>query len=1649
MGVERVDSLGEFLLLGGAGCGRRAGRAVGGRGRRLLGFGSGFLERGGFVGEFLGGLIHGRFGIGGLLGFADRFLRRGHSLLRGAVDELRKVAELLRGLGIAEPLLVPARARHVGGGFGGVALHWCLLGGSLRETRILRRTLGDFCHGLRALREVARGGLGLTRRLDPRERLLPAQGRRLSTLLIVLLLLVSFLRFLGGAVRGGFGLVLGVVQRRDQLPDFLENPVRLRHNLLDLAAVREALRSLHELVGKWHRHRRALGRHPGAFEAGFVGGLVEKLARAFRGDLRLPGQCRREPGRFQHAEFELGVVVLGDALIHLDRRRTFGFRGAFEFRRREIERGVGDLLQLLLRFRIFRQLRDQLIEQSLRVLRRHLGQHRGLGEILVELRLDPQILLRLAQRGARFLRIFPLLQRRVVPADLAQRLHDFLLLLDRAIEVRLLLRHVGTLRDLPQRLLGGGRRLFQHRQRVVRVAHAVALIFFQNVLHVRVGADQVFERLDLAVDLLLPRELRRDGGLGFLSLRGRRLAGGLIGIRLERGLLLGQREREFANARRELEHVFPRGLQRAAQQRQRRPQLAADLLQFDPCDERRVSEFPPLAHLESHRAERRAGRKLPEQRRRLIERLARVRVLHLQPLKPRGSHQQARGKPRPIARHGRPAVRHLHLPAIQRDQCGDAVRHLLQIVTGFQNPHALRQHIEPRVSLFQAVPRRQRQHRERGHRGPAEIAHKGIVRHGAHFLEVGVGFESVRRRVPASVDQTLPLRGRELHPVRQHRLFATQLFHAGPGGLRLLREILVHAAGKSDRRVGPIDRHHPAGGRRLRRKLREQHLGIDGIRHGLAEVPRETLEQSPHLLVRRFIQRLLDLFTHRAEVRAAEQPLGLRGNWPAAGLERLQHAVHVFAHPEDRVETRGDPAPILGRLADRRQLAEPALLTGNEQPEFHHHVDLLGGEIEAVGLVREIGHRLGLRSQRLDLAGQIARDRRGGLGRDEREQLPSGLDLAAVDPAEQPAQQHKIGALVIRRRVAERHVERRPSLRELRLAVRESRRARRHHLLPGRVRGLGPFKLQPHHGRRVIQHRGGNRQRLYGLAQRLAAGQRREPLHLRGRGHDHDLQPPRLRLAALEVRGHELRRDEIVGLHALPGEIPVALHPRVQPRVLFQHHFLPRAIVHFHHLRDPREPHVIRRPRHDFHQLIGRSHEILRRSFKLRRRHEIRHRANLVFRAELALEIRPRRHQMQPVRARRAQRQPRREPPIRQRHQRDRHRCSAPVHAEFAALERLIRRDLQLDLRALQARQPARLFLHGLRRDLGVGGKAVGLFKGDLVRPRHGGELEVARAPIARLHPVAHVFAAHLNGCGKAVAAQRFHLGNVPPVRRADRLDVRGLRRHAFHLNDHRHRVALRHRGIARARRFDEQLRARHVLEIRARHQRAEEERLETVLADQHQPHHRHGDRQRHPDVALDQRHRQQRRHFQTLHPRGNVRLEQAAELIRIKNVALRAPQLHRREQVLAQLRLRVLHEPRDLPLVRRVQKLMQTQPPRDRQHRYVGHRAQRPAHPVGHQREKEIHPRHEDHRAHEHRHRRENPAQNDQRPPPPGKGLEFLQDDGIEKRTHKSSRFLAAIDTAGISNCRRNLGTFSPLPPPRLPPYGKRARRSSSKRGT
>ena len=433
-------------------------------------------------------------------------------------------------------------------------------------TRLLRRLLRGSSRLPRGVRRLLGGLCGFARLL---RRLL----RRIHSLCRVVRLR-HFLRSLGGLLRILYGLVrLG--------PGF-------RGLLFGLGILRGFRLLLRVLRGLLRRFRRLLG-------------LLRGLRRALLGFLH-PAllQLRLRFELLRH--IVLATACIGELLLGIG------------------ERILGNRAQLLLHRGILRQLRLELLEQLLRILLRHLREHLRVRLLLVELLLDAQFLLHLAQRRARIIQRLPLLHLFKMIRDLLQRIGELLLLLRRAFEVCLLLLRRGGCRIL-QGLLRLRRRVLQHRERIIRVAHLLALILLQNVLLVRIRAHEILQRLDLRIELLLLRDLlfrlrlRIGGILRLLILRA------LLRLLLHLRLLLRERRGELAHRRRKLRQLCARIRHRLAQKIQRELHLPREFLRVLPRGRLRKIKIPALAHLALHRAPRLELLRLPEDLLRSFKRL--------------------------------------------------------------------------------------------------------------------------------------------------------------------------------------------------------------------------------------------------------------------------------------------------------------------------------------------------------------------------------------------------------------------------------------------------------------------------------------------------------------------------------------------------------------------------------------------------------------------------------------------------------------------------------------------------------------------------------------------------------------------------------------------------------------------------------------------------------------------------------------------------------------------------------------------------------------------------------------------------------------------------------------------------------------------
>ena len=767
-----------------------------------------------------------------------RVCLRSLRIIRGCVGCIRCVARFvrchLRGL---RGLLCIARCR---GFFGGLRRLLCVLRGGtgfLRGLRCLLRSLrirGVVCLLLRGLRGLLRGLCSLR-----------GFVRSVGCLVRGLLRSVRFcglgLRHRGGFVRGGLREILRLLRGLRCLLRLLRGLggmcagfliVRLLIAALRRRVLRGRLRLLRIARGLLCRLR--------SF-AGFVrcllcvlrglGGRVRlcDLLGGLRGLLRvLRGGCRFVRG-FRSLLFRglitrglriclrglggflrglrrlcgllrgLGCVLLRGISFRLlllrllaDLLRDFVLllRRIFELLRGIGDRVLPDRAQLLLHRGILRQLRLEFLEELLRILLRHLGEHLRVRLLRVEILLDAEFLLRLAHRRARVIRGLALLHFFKVLRDLLQCFGELLLLLRGAHEVGLLLLRRAR-GGILQGLLGLRRRILQHCKRVVSVAHLLALILFQDVLLVRLRAHEILQRLDLLVELLLLRDLLLRLGLRVVGIFLLRVLGALLGPLLHLGLLLRKSRSELAHGRRQLCQFLARLVHRLAEKIERELHLPGELLGVLAHRHGNVVVIRATAHLAFHRAPRFELLRLRDDRLRIAKNFhqVRLRLRRLRARKLLGDRPQPRLQPAPVARRIRARGEVVQLPALARCELCEAVHRLLQIVPALQHAENRVQFVELPANLRGVGARRDREQRlQRGHRVP-HIGHELVVRAMPDFLEVAVHLEKFACHFPPRIREH-PARivgERRLLPDRLQRF--RELQHRGIRGPGVLRGV--------------------------------------------------------------------------------------------------------------------------------------------------------------------------------------------------------------------------------------------------------------------------------------------------------------------------------------------------------------------------------------------------------------------------------------------------------------------------------------------------------------------------------------------------------------------------------------------------------------------------------------------------------------------------------------------------------------------------------------------------------------------------------------------------------------------------------------------------------------------------------------------
>ena len=311
------------------------------------------------------------------------------------------------------------------------------------------------------------------------------------------------------------------------------------------------------------------------------------------------------------------------------------------------------------------------------------------------------------------------------------------------------------------------------------------------------------------------------------------------------------------------------------------------------------------------------------------------------------------------------------------------------------------------------------------------------------------------------------------------------------------------------------------------------------------------------------------------------------------------------------------------------------------------------------------------------------------------------------------------------------------------------------------------------------------------------------------------MQRTRFTAIPLQVNRDKLGHEQIARLRLLVIKIPSVVDAHLRSEsVLLDHRFVPRSVVHFHHLRDPRETEVIARGADQIEHLVVRQNEIHLRAFQLHRRHQVGLGAHFVFGAELVLKSCFRRHEVHAVGSACIQRDPRGKPSVCGLHERDRAALFPLLQSQLGRLHLLIRFQHEIHLGPVKAHDRTVRLGHRAVRELAVFRVMIRLFKRSDERPFPRIEQIVAGDCITRFDAIAHAFAPHINRRSKAIATKWLHVHRLPSVLRSFSDDPGLVRPLAAEHHEHTNRVALRHEFVSALGLHDHHFRARDAVEI-------------------------------------------------------------------------------------------------------------------------------------------------------------------------------------------------------------------------------------------
>ena len=697
----------------------------------------------------------------------------------------------------------------------------------------------------------------------------------------------------------------------------------------------------------------AIGGDFGVILGGLDVGLAGELEGGVGGGFGFPNESGGESSGFGGAELGFRAIVFGGLGGDLFGDIVLGFDGGIEGVFGGGEGGLGDGVEFALHFGAIGEFAFEFFEEIGGIFFHESGDFFGLLELLIEFGFDAEFFFIVAEAEVD---LFALIESLVLGGDFGEGLDDILFFEGGVIEVGFLFGGGAGLEGGAEGEFGVGWGIFDEGEEDIGIAHAIALIFFEDILFVGVGADEIFEGFDAGVDLLLLGELGQSFRAILLG-----FGGGSGGGLFERdfakgGFFFGEGEGEFANFGGEFADAFAGNLHGFAEEGEGRFDLTGDAIDLEANAIGGAIEFFAGEHFGGGGGEGFGGEGFGEESGGEGDGFEGVGIFEGEGFEFGGDHLDAGGDPGPIARRDRAGLWGAEFPAFDGAEGGEAIDEFLEVMAALEDAEALADLVEVGGGFCGAIGGGELADGFEGGGGAAEIADEGVIGDGARFFEIASGFDGLASGGPAGGEEGGAIVFGELIAFGEGGGFEEELIDGEPSGIDLVVEGSVDEVEGIGGAFGGSGDGGGAGfgGDGL---VGEERFGFkeeaQAIRHGLG-VGFDGGDEG--FFVGAGGESGFDVLTIDDD--AVLDGAGLFTDGDAEGaviVEGFEKVLDIFADADHGLEADLEFGPIFGGSAGEGAIEDALAFGGEDEGEFGDDVDFLGGEGEVGGFFGEFG----------------------------------------------------------------------------------------------------------------------------------------------------------------------------------------------------------------------------------------------------------------------------------------------------------------------------------------------------------------------------------------------------------------------------------------------------------------------------------------------------------------------------------------------------------------------------------------------------------------------------------------------------------------------------------------------------------------------